>query len=303
MLPTQNPNSIAVIIPAYNATRFVGETLKSVLGQTLPPNEVLVVDDGSTDNTANVAESFGPPIRVFRRTNQLQAASRNFAATQTQCEWLAFVDSDDLWEPNKLQLQIDELTRNPTADLCYSARVNFLEESGTFRLGEFVAVPPASKIRQALFVNTVFMPGSVLIRRTTYLAFGGFSPSMKLIEDWDLWLRLLHAGVQFAACQEPLLRMRLHTGSRSANNAIAALEERKEIYRRLVLPHLPRSTRWLALQKSQSGQESSTAYVLRKMGDPRHLSMMATSIFRWPFNDPHRYKVLAHMLYTRIKRG
>ena len=302
MAPVQNRNTIAVIIPTYNSMKYFKETLESVLHQTLPADEILVNDDGSTDGTPAFAESYGPPIRVFRRANQRQSASRNFAATQTRCEWLAFLDHDDLWEPNKLQLQIEELTRNPTADLCYSARVNLYEEGGTFRLGDFFAVPAASDIRRALFVNTTFMPGSVLIRRTTFLAFGGFNPSIKLVEDWDLWLRLLHSGVRFAARQEPLLRMRFHAANQT-NDALAALEERKEIYRRLVLPHLPRSTRWLAHQKSQSGQESATAYVLRKIGDPWNLSMMATSILRWPFNDPHRYTVLAHMLYKRIKRG
>jgi glycosyltransferase involved in cell wall biosynthesis len=282
--------------------KYFKETLESVLHQTLPADEILVNDDGSTDGTPDFAESYGPPIRVFRRANQRQSASRNFAATQTQCEWLAFLDHDDLWEPNKLQLQMEELTRNPTADLCYSARVNIYEEGGVFRLGDFSPVPAASHIRQALFVNTTFMPGSVLIRRSTFLASGGFNPSIKLVEDWDLWLRLLHSGARFAARQEPLLCMRFHAANQS-NAALAALEERKEIYRRLVLPYLPRSTRWLTHQKSQSGQESSTAYVLRKIGDRRHLPMMATSILRWPFNDPHRYKVFAHMLYTRARRG
>jgi glycosyltransferase involved in cell wall biosynthesis len=278
------------------------ETMESVLNQTLPPDEVLVNDDGSTDGTPDFAETYGPPVRVFRRANQRQAASRNFAATQTQCEWLAFLDHDDLWKPNKLQRQIEELTRNPAADLCYCGRLSFSEDGGIVRPDTVFAVPPASDIRRALYVNTTFMPGSVLIRRATYLAFSGFNPSIKLVEDWDLWLRLLHSGVQFAACQEPLLSMRLHVGNQS-NNAIAALEEQKEIYRRLVLPDLPRSIRWLTHQRSQSGQEAVAAIILRKVGDPRSLSMMLTSIVRYPFAKPGRYKILAHMLYTRLRFG
>jgi glycosyltransferase involved in cell wall biosynthesis len=278
------------------------ETIASVLNQTLPPDEILVNDDDSSDGTPEFAESYGPPIRVFRRANQRQSASRNFAATQTQCEWLAFLDHDDLWKPNKLQRQMEELIRNPAADLCYCGRISFDEDDGSFRPGNVFAVPPARDIRRALYVNTTFMPGSVLIRRTTYLAFGGFNPSIKLVEDWDLWLRLLHAGVQFAACQEPLLSMRIHVGNQS-NNAIAALEEQKEIYRHLVLPHLPRATRWLTHQRSQSGQEAVAASILRNVGDPRSLSMMLISIVRHPFSKPDRYKILAHMLLTRLRFG
>jgi len=300
MPPLRNSNSIAVIIPTYNSMKHFKETIESVLSQTLPPDEILVNDDGSTDGTPDFAESCGPLIRVFRRANQGQSASRNFAATQTQCEWLAFLDHDDLWKPNKLERQIEELSRNPAADLCYCARVTFVEDGGVSRPEAVLAVPPARDIRQALYVNTTFLPGSVLIRRPTYLAFGGFDPSIKLVEDWDLWLRLIHSGVQFAACQEPLLLMRLHVGNQS-NNAIAALNEQKEIYRRLVLPHLPRFNRWLAYQRAQSGQEAVAAIILRNVGDPRFLSMMLTSIVRYPFAKPHRYKILAHMLYTRLR--
>jgi glycosyltransferase involved in cell wall biosynthesis len=296
------PNSIAVIIPTYNSMKYFRETLDSVLKQTLPPDEILVNDDASTDGTPDFAESYGPPVRVFRRANQRQAASRNFAATQTECEWLAFLDHDDLWEPNKLSRQIEELTRNPGADLCYTARVTFAEENGAFHRDEIFGVPPANAIRQALFVNTTFLPGSVLIRRSTYLAAGGFNPALKLVEDWDMWLRLLHSGIQFAALQEPLLLVRLHANNLS-NNAIAALKEQKEIYKRLVLPYLPPSTRWLTHQTSQSGQEAVAGYILRQVGDPRCLTLMGTSILRSPFRHPHRYKVLAHMLYTRIRFG
>lgn len=295
-------NSIAVIIPTYNSMRFLKETLDSVLAQTLPPAEILVNDDGSVDGTADFAAAYSPLIKVFRRSNQRQAASRNFAATQTQCEWLAFLDHDDLWEPDKLRLQIAELQRNPSADVCYSARIPIYEQpDGSFLRENVIPVPPPSQLRQALYINTTFMPGSVLIRRTTYLAAGGFDPSFKYVEDWDLWLRLLHSGCTFAAVQQPLLLMRFHAGNQS-KDALPALAEQKAIFRTHVLPRLPPATRWLTHQISQSGQESSAAYKLRENGDPRHLWLMASSLLRNPFADPHRYKVFAHMLYTSVRR-
>jgi glycosyltransferase involved in cell wall biosynthesis len=292
--------SIAVIIPAYNSTPYLRETLQSVFNQTHPPDEILVIDDGSTDGTPALAESFGPKVRVFYRSQQRQASNRNFGAEQTSCEWLAFLDHDDLWEPNKLERQMEELSRHPDADLCYTARVNFVQDGDTFRRGKIISVPPAQDIQRSLYVNTTFMPGSVLIRRSAYLAAGGFDPNLKLVEDWDLWLRLLHRGISFAACPEPLLLHRIHANMQS-KNAMDALAEVKHIYRRHVLPHLSPTTRWIKHQISQSGQESAAAYILREVNDSRYFSMMATSILRYPFNNPHRYKVFAHMLLTRLK--
>lgn len=292
--------SISVIIPTYNGSRFIGETLESVLAQTLQPDEVLVIDDGSTDDTAAIAESFAPRVRVFRRSNQHQAAARNFGVQQASSEWISFIDHDDQWEPNKLERQMEELSRQPDADVCYTARVNFVQDGDTFRRGKIISVPPAQDIQRSLYVNTTFMPGSVLIRRSAYLAAGGFDPKLKLVEDWDLWLRLLHRGTRFAACPEPLLLHRIHSNMQS-KNAMDALAEAKHIYRRHVLPRLSPATRWIKHQISQSGQESSASYILREVNDPRYFSMMASSIFRYPFNNPHRYKVFAHMLLTRLR--
>jgi glycosyltransferase involved in cell wall biosynthesis len=209
--------SIALIIPAYNATPYLGETLRSVFAQTHLPDEILLIDDGSTDGTPALAESFGPRVRVFYRSRQRQAANRNFGAEQTSCEWLAFLDHDDLWEPNKLERQLEELSKHPDADLCYTARINLVRRGDTFRRDIVIPVPPAANIQRSLYVNTTFMPGSVLIRRSVYLAAGGFDPKLKLVEDWDFWLRLLRRGTRFAACQEPLLLHRIHENMQSKN--------------------------------------------------------------------------------------
>ncbi len=293
--------AISVVIPAYNASRFLGATLKSILEQTLPADEILVIDDGSKDDTAAIAESFGPPIRVIRRSNAGQAASRNFGVQQATSEWIAFLDADDLWEPTKLARQMEELGRNPAAELCYTGRRNFTEENGVIERGLVTPVPAPADLRQALFRNTTFMPSSTVLRRSVFLAAGGFDAKYKIIEDWDLWLRLLRDGTVFAACREPLLLYRIHPDSVS-HNAVPALAEAKQIFRTYVLPTLPRSSRWFARLKSESGQEASAAIVLRRLGDPRHLGIMGSSILRSPFGQSHRYKIFAHMLYTRFRQ-
>jgi glycosyltransferase involved in cell wall biosynthesis len=294
------PMSIAVVIPAYNAAEFISDMLESVLRQTLPADEVLVIDDGSTDDTAAIAESFGPPVRVFRRPNSRQGASRNFGVQQSKCEWIAFIDADDLWKENKLERQMQELSKHPDADVCYTGQVHFAQEGETIRFVQEVAVPPVEKLREELFCGVSFLPSSVVIRRSTFLALGGFALNFTITEDWDLWLRLYHAGTKFVSCPEPLLLYRQHQQNVSSNGMVL-LQENTDVYRRLVLPHISRSARSMSLARFFSVNKAGAAYELRKKGDPRYLSMMIMSLVHWPFNDTHRYKVLAHMLYTRLK--
>jgi glycosyltransferase involved in cell wall biosynthesis len=296
---TGNLMSVAVVIPAYNSAGFITETLDTVFCQTLKPDEVLVIDDGSTDGTGEIAKAFDPFVRVVRTENSGLSATRNVGTRESTSEWIAFLDADDLWEPEKLEIQMAALARNPQADICYTARREFTQDGGVKRLGKVVKAAPAVHIREALFRNTNFLSSSVVIRRATLIEIGGFSPHTK-VEDWDLWLRLFHAGFQFVDCQEPLMLYRIHTGGLS-HKAVALLEGKEEIYQRLVLPHLPPRTRWLRLNRQRSEHESCAAFALRGVGDPRCLATMAKSILRQPFYEPHRYKVLAHMLYTRLR--
>ncbi len=295
--------SLSVIIPAYNSARYIAETLRSVLRQTVLPDEILVIDDGSTDETASIAEGFSPLVRVFRRRNEKQAASRNFGVLQAKGEWIAFLDSDDLWEPNKLERQMEELAANPSADVCYTSRVEMLDDgSNTLHRGKVIEVAKPSEVRQALFRNTNFLPSAVIVRRSLYLAVGGFDSRVS-VEDWDLWLRLLHAGARFVACPEPLVQYRTYMHRPNPYGGMATFHSKEDIHRRLIYPHLPRATRWYTRNKIRSEHEYCAAYTLRAAGESSQaFRMMLRSVLRAPFYYPYRYKVLAHMLYTRLLR-
>ena len=292
--------SVSVVIPAYNSARFISEAIESVLKQTVLADEIIVIDDGSTDETALIAESFGPPVRVFRRPNSKQAASRNFGVREATSEWIAFLDADDVWEPNKLKLQLEELSKNPAADVCYTGRVEFEDNGGKPRFGKVISVAKPENIRKALFRNTNFLPSSVIVRRSLYLSVGGFDPHFVVVQDWDLWLRLLHAGATFVACPEPLVHYRLHAHSVTSGNGLAALHAKDEIYCRHIFPHLSWSTRWFTRNKIRSEHEFCAAFVLREADDSRDLRLMFRSVLRAPFYFPHRYKVLAHMMLVRF---
>lgn len=293
--------SISVVIPAYNASLFIAETLRSVLAQTYPVNDIIVVDDGSTDNTADIAESFGAPVRVFRQPNARQAAARNFGVSQATSEWIAFLDADDLWLPHKIERQLAELARNPHADLCYTGCTWLVQQGSTATLGPAFPAPPASHIRQALLKEVTFLPSSVLMRRSAFLAVGGFNPRYRFgTEDYDLWLRLRHHGTHFAACTEPLTLYRRHDNNTSIN--LSWFEECMEIHRLLIHPHLPPAIRRRESNIFYSTHEVGAAYALREKGDPKALAMMLAAIRHRPLYEPHRYLVLAHMLYQRFFR-
>lgn len=295
--------SISVVIPAYNASRFLAQTLRNVLAQTQPPEEVLVIDDGSTDDTAAIAESFGPPVRVFRRPNSRQAASRNFGVQQATSEWIAFIDADDLWTPDKLQRQTEVLAAHPEADVCYTDHIKFRQECEEDPMEMPVDGPglkyyPAAQVRRGLLESVTFLPSSVLIRRSTFLRFGGFGTTFRIVEDWDLWLRLLHAGVQFVSCDAPLLLYRMHSNN-VTKNAITLHQENMLVYRTRVKPLLRGPSRWFAPAIYFSQHNVDLAYLLREAGDPTALSVMTSSILQWPFGDLTRYKVWLHMMLHR----
>lgn len=291
--------SISVVIPAYNSSKFIAQTLQSVLGQTFPATEILVIDDGSTDDTATIAERFGPPVRVIRRPNARQAASRNFGVAEATGEWVAFVDADDIWEPNKLERQMGELEVHPDADVCYTARTEMLQIGHEARLGKRLPAPTPQELRECLLEKTGFLPSTVMIRRSVFLKMKGFDTRFTIVEDWDFWLRLLHAGVKFVGCEEALVRYRIHPASVS-HRAMVMLEEQVVILRERVLPYVPLFKRPFHYHRVLSGKESSAAYVLRTVGSRRDLWMMCRSLLRWPVGDLHRYKVLAHMALSRV---
>ena len=290
--------SISVVIPAYNSSRYIAGTLESVLQQTLPADEVLVVDDGSTDETASIAEQFGPPVRVIRRPNSRVAATRNAGIQEAVSEWIGFIDADDLWDSSKLECQMEELARHPGADVCYTGRRLLIQNRETTQFGEVVKVPPANQIRESLFRQTSFLPSSVLIRKSALMAVGGFDTRCAYVEDWDLWLRLLHWGAKFVDCQEPLVHYRIHLDSMTSNS-ISTLEGAEDVYRRLVLPHLSGVGGWLAHNKFKSIHEAHAARTLQEKGDPRALLMLARSLLHGPIGDTYRYKALARLLYSR----
>jgi glycosyltransferase involved in cell wall biosynthesis len=176
-----------VIVPAYNVEEYIEETLQSVFDQTYPNIEILVVDDGSEDNTLKTLEKYGSKIRVFQQKNMGVAKARNFAAEQAHGEWLAFVDADDIWLPNKLTAQLEGLG-NENWSHTDSTYFGYKQDGETKR--SELSPQYGGEVFSYLIVNNFITTSTVLIKKGIFLSYGGFDESLRALEDWKLWLDL-----------------------------------------------------------------------------------------------------------------
>lgn len=180
---------VSVIIPTFNRREFVREAVASVLAQRLAASEIVVVDDGSTDGTAEaLTRTFGDGIRVVCTANRGVAAARNAGVARSCGDLIAFLDSDDLWLPDKLSTQAAFVRESPEAEIC---------QTGEIWIRNGVRVNPCAHHRKPsgdVFVPSLrrclVSPSAVLLRRSLFEHVGGFDESLPACEDYDLWLRI-----------------------------------------------------------------------------------------------------------------
>jgi glycosyltransferase involved in cell wall biosynthesis len=190
---------VSVVIPAYNAIGHIDECIRSVLGQrTALTFEIIAVNDGSTDGTpAKLREIAG--VTFLDQVRQGPSAARNLGIRHAQGDFIAFLDSDDLWPEDKLQNQIDVLQQHPDAAMCFGDCRQFedgrwwsrtLFEEGGYGQASWGAGPYLRDAYARLLENNFITTGSVIARRDVLAALGGFDERLRLVEDLDLWLRI-----------------------------------------------------------------------------------------------------------------
>lgn len=205
---------VSVVMPAYNAERFVAEAIESVLAQTHQDLELIVVDDGSTDRTAAVVASFGARVRCVRQQNARQAAARNRGVREATGDYLAFIDADDLWRPEKLAKQLRVLEADPSLGFVY-CNVDHVDEDG-----RFVCPRPGAVKGRALEPILMGEPigglcgSTLLISRARFAEIGPFDVDLPPCEDTDFWVRVA-ARYPLDYVDEALVRHRLHGGNDS----------------------------------------------------------------------------------------
>jgi len=212
-----SPPAISVIIPAYNAAEFLPETIESALAQNYQPLEIIVVDDGSTDSTPSVLESFGNQIRVIRQPNAGLGRARNRGIAESSGAWIALLDADDRWLPGKLQKQVAVLRDNPRVGLVHTDAYDWTPENNQRQLRDRGRREFQGTCLARLSVNNRVLPSTVLMKRACIDQLGDFDPVPKGVEDWDLWLRIAE-HYEFAYVDEPLVDYRRHGANMSGNS-------------------------------------------------------------------------------------
>lgn len=193
-------NAISVVIPCHNAERWIAATLRSVLAQKVDGLEIIVVDDGSADRSGDLVVRDFPQVTVIRQSNAGVAAARNRGIARARGTWVAFVDADDIWLPDKLRAQAQLLATRPDARMAYSgwvvwrsgdaepapellARLEKDEGAGPTAAG------PSGWIYPELLLDCAVWTSTVMIRRDVLDEVGGFDETLRIGEDYDLWLR------------------------------------------------------------------------------------------------------------------
>jgi glycosyltransferase involved in cell wall biosynthesis len=211
-----------VIIPAHNAEAYLTETVESALAQTYAPLEVIVVNDGSTDDTAGVARRLGDRIRYFEQANAGPAAARNTALAQARGDLVACLDADDLWRPERLERCVEILERRPEIGMVTTDAYLIEHEVKTERTsyGDRRRFPfPAAEDQQiAEIARRNFLFVGVVFRRSLVKRVGNFDERTWGAEDYDLWTRILLDGSRAAFVNEPLGWYRVRDGSLSSGS-------------------------------------------------------------------------------------
>ena len=197
-----HPLPISVIIPVYNGARYLAEAITSVLRQSLPPTEILVIDDGSTDASAAVAAGFGERVRTYRQPNAGPGAARNLGVRMAHGDLLAFLDADDLWVPDKLTQQLAQLQANPRLDLVFGQVEQFI--SPDLPAAQHPLLPEQP-------VMTGLHVGAMLIWRQRFAAVGPFATTWTIGEFIDWYGRAEASGLQAAVLPQLVMRRRLHS--------------------------------------------------------------------------------------------
>jgi glycosyltransferase involved in cell wall biosynthesis len=207
---------ISVIIPAYNAEKTIKETIESVLNQTFSDFELIVINDGSQDSTLDIVSSISDPrIKVFSYSNSGPQKSRNRGIAIATGDYLAFLDSDDLWTPDKLEAQLKALQENPEAAVAYSW-TDYIDEFGAFLYSGSHATETGDVYAKLLVENFLENGSNPLICRNALTKMGGFDESLSASQDWDLYLRLANQ-YYFTAIPRSQIFYRLSNHSISSN--------------------------------------------------------------------------------------
>jgi glycosyltransferase involved in cell wall biosynthesis len=287
--------TVTAIIPTYNRASLLHRAIDSVLGQTHPLHEVIVVDDGSLDETRQVVEKYGARVRYVRRENGGLAAARNTGVAHATSEWVAFLDDDDEWYADKIERQVVTITAKPEADICYSGLIL----RGPAGQEVFRRATSPDLIWPTIRLRNPFSPCTVMMRRSLFNEIGGFDEQLRCVEDWEFHVRAV-VGRQLAMVDAPLTLVHEtpHTMSRHFANMLAA--ELSIVEKLLVGLTGPSRCvwRWRILSRMYD-----RAAVSARAAGVSPWPWLSRSLLYWPSPDiaPYRYRTAILELFAAIR--
>jgi glycosyltransferase involved in cell wall biosynthesis len=299
------PIRISVIIPCHNGGAFLKQALDSVLAQTVPAAEVVLVDDGSTDGTPALGRSYAERhaepnptvIRYIRQEKSGVSTARNRAVREAHYEWIAFLDADDWWKPEKLARQVAVLQEQPQPDLVYTPLHIFYPDAPSH---ESTGCPP-DRIWPELRYGNLITPSSVVLRRSLFLEAGGFDLRIHGSEDWELWVRLILQKKMCLGWVPEALTCYRETNVNSSKRVDGMLEADS-----LSLPTMISDMHGLTAfswrQRIRAAIFFRAAMNARQAGDPRELRFLLRSLACWPLPFSRRARFAA-LLRTMLNLG
>ncbi len=235
---------VSVIIPTYNSGKYISHAVQSVLEQSCRSYEVIVIDDGSTDGTKDVLSGFHDRIKYFYQENQGPSAARNKGIKKAKGEYISFLDADDLWTSNKIEVQLDFLERHRDIGLVFSDIKEFDGEKIINRRSSCLAVQvygPDNVLQvplQEAFIKllmTNFIPtNTVMVRKECFKKAGIFDESLRIVEDRDMWLRIA-AYYKIGRLPLVLCKRRLHVSNISKDQGLSISSQIKVLEKHLHL--------------------------------------------------------------------
>jgi hypothetical protein len=212
---THTINLVTVVIPTFNHGRFLRCAVESALAQSSREREIVVVDDGSTDDSRAVAASYGEAVRYIRQENRGLSAARNTGIGAASGEYIALLDADDVWLPGFLDSAVGRLEADTHLGAVHTG-CYCVDESGLRLPQVCVSTVPPDGMYDRLLDGEFFVPSSVVVRRACFARTGLFDETLRASEDWDMWLRVARE-YRFGSVDKPLVNYRVHGGNMSGD--------------------------------------------------------------------------------------
>lgn len=271
---------ISAVIPTYNYGRFVGVAVDSALAQTYRNVEVIVVDDGSKDDTRERLAPYGDRIRYIYQENGGLSAARNTGIRASSGEWIGLLDADDVWHPRKLEMQMRCL-RQQSPDVGLLATDMFSDQRTSWPAVDDVNAEVVQYTLEDVIGICRFGPSSALIRKSCLESVDLFDSSLRSVEDRDMWIRLASC-CKLAKLSLPLLFYRVHAASLS-NKSVAMEQYELQVLAKAFSQIPTLRGRWILRRKTYSQAAFGSAQVFRSNGEPAAaLLRMLRSFVYWP---------------------